>query len=257
MKFLKMKKFKKIIGFSVLCTCVTLFCYIFQFRKNGIATDPQYWALFGDYIGGVLGAFFGLISILVVCWTFFRQDESQRIQQLDSSFFNLLSVQQRIIDSIKGRIKLPDNCITSDLHGFDYINQLAETIQKRGSKISVADDYGNKLIEFYNESEINENMLGYYFRHLYHIFKYVDSSNVPNETKKRYIDIIQAQMNDNELYLCFINSYSEYGEKRFKPLLEKYCFFENIKSHGSYFDKLKEKLYLKTNFKHIHKETNH
>lgn len=46
-------------------------------------------------------------------------------------------------------------------------------------------------------------------------------------------------MTDNELYLCFINSYSGYRKEQLKPLLEKYHFFEDIKSHGGHFDKLK------------------
>lgn len=242
-----MKTLNKILFFSIICACIVLLCYIIQFRKNGIATDPQYWAAFGNYVGGVLGAFFGLISIFVVCWTFQKQDESQRIQQLDSSFFNLLSVQQRIIGSINGCVVLTSG-VTPSLQGFTYINQLAEATQKRGYDIPI-NDYKAKLIGAYEESEKEKNLLGYYFRHLYHIFKYVDNSNVPDEIKKRYIDVIQAQMSDNELYLCFINSYSEYGKKRFKPLLEKYHFFENIKSYGFNFDKLKKELYPQTEFK--------
>lgn len=230
MKYKNIKSLKTVLIFSLLCTCITILCYTIRFYKNGIATDPQYWALFGDYIGGVLGTFFGLISILVVCWTFYKQDESQRIQQFDSSFFNLLSIQQRIISAIKGPIRLIGNGSTDDFCGFEYINKFADTIQERDGKITSNDNYADKLLECYKESEINNNLLGHYFRHLYHIFEYVDNSNVPNYIKTRYVGIIKAQMTDNELYLCRINSYSKYGKERLKPLFEKYHFFENIKN---------------------------
>ena len=51
--------------------------------------------------------------------------------------------------------------------------------------------------------------------------------------------IKKSIMTDNELYLCFSNSYSGYRKEQLKPLLEKYHFFEDIKSHGGHFDKLK------------------
>lgn len=243
MKYKNIKSLKTVLLFSILCTCITILCYTIRFYKNGIATDPQYWALFGDYIGGVLGTFFGLISILVVCWTFYKQDESQRIQQFDSSFFNLLSIQQRIISAIKGCVRLIGNGSTGELCGFEYINKFADTIQEREREITSNDNYANKLLGCYEESEINNNLLGHYFRHLYHIFEYVDNSNVPNDIKIRYMDIIQAQMTDNELFLCFINSYSGCGKERLKPLLEKYHFFEDIKSYGDHFDKFKKELF--------------
>lgn len=231
MKYKDIKSLKTVLLSGILCTCIPILFYIIRFYKNGIATDPQYWALFGDYIGGVLGTFFGLISILVVCWTFYKQDESQRIQQFDSSFFNLLSIQQRIISAIKGCVRLIGNGSTEELCGFEYINKFADTIQERERGITSNID-ANKLLKCYEDSEINNDLLGHYFRHLYHIFEYVDNSNVPNYIKTRYVGIIKAQMTDNELYLCHINSYSKYGKERLKPLFEKYHFFENIKNYA-------------------------
>jgi oligoendopeptidase F len=80
--------------------------------------------------------------------------------------------------------------------------------------------------------------LGHYSRHLYHIVKYVNESAVSD--KKKYTDIIQAQMSDNELYATLYNAISEYRNTKFLPLLDKYGFFENIRNRGKVFDRLKE-----------------
>ena len=81
------------------------------------------------------------------------------------------------------------------------------------------------------------------------IFKYVDESDIPDKMKNKYIGILQAQMNDNELQVCFINSFSKYGKEKFRPLLSKYNFFGNIRSKNSQFDRLKVELYPNTKFK--------
>ncbi len=63
-------------------------------------------------------------------------------------------------------------------------------------------------------------------------------------------------MSDNELHVTFYNGISEYGNKRFLPMLDKYHFFANITSRGEIFDKYKKLFYPKTPFKyHAEKRT--
>lgn len=68
--------------------------------------------------------------------------------------------------------------------------------------------------------------LGHYFRHLYHLIKFIDSHC--DGSAQSYVDIVQAQMTTDELYLTAINGISHFGRKRFLPLLGKYNFFENL-----------------------------
>lgn len=237
--------------FIVAVIGIALYFYTNQFGYE-ISSIGADWTQFSIYFQGVVGTIFSLISFIAICVTFFIQNKDQRVQQLDSSFFSLLSIQREIIKSIEGHVNLNSGGVSKKIQGFEYIKVLAEIIQKRDVKeyYNNLDDYKTDLLKFYEESETVKNSLGYYFRHLYHIFKYVNESNVTNKIKYTYINIIQAQMSDNELYLCFINSCSKYGENRFKPLLSKYHFFENIKAHKHNFDLLKVKLYPETKFKY-------
>lgn len=225
--------------------------YIATFSKNGLSPILSDWGTFGDYIGGTIGSILGFASIVVVCYTFVKQNNGQILQQFESTFFNLLSLQIEIKNSIRGDIDMGKKGYSSELIGDAYINKLVENIyyiEDYQSNYDIS-EYKQYLLDRFENLEQSERILGFYFRHLFHIFKYVDESNIPDKMKSKYIGILQAQMNDNELQVCFINSFSKYGKEKFHPLLSKYNFFENIRSKNSHFDKLKVELYPNTKFK--------
>lgn len=54
----------------------------------------------------------------------------------------------------------------------------------------------------------------------------MDDSDIEN--KKMYVNIIQSQLSNSELYILFYNGISRYGKKKMFPLLEKYGVIENV-----------------------------
>ena len=94
---------------------------------------------------------------------------------------------------------------------------------------------------------VYEPNIGYYFRHLYNVIKFVDENEFFNEEtskkKKSYINLIHAQLSSNELGLLFYNYRSSQGISKFKPLVEKYALLKDMDSktllssgHRSYYD---------------------
>ncbi len=74
----------------------------------------------------------------------------------------------------------------------------------------------------------HQAQVGHYFRHLYNMVKFVDEKDfLICEEKKRYTNLIRAQLSSYELALLFYNCLSE-REKNFKPLVEKYALLKNI-----------------------------
>ena len=69
-----------------------------------------------------------------------------------------------------------------------------------------------------------QHEMGHCFGTLYHVFKFVDQSDIPDP--KRYTSIMRAQLSSYELALLFYNSLHSVGEG-FKPLIEKYALLEN------------------------------
>ena len=103
---------------------------------------------------------------------------------------------------------------------------------------NAAQDY---FLKFYKP---HRHGLDHYFRQLYHIIKFVDSSHGLNSDleKRRYTSLVRAQLTDNELFLLFYNGVCPHAEK-FRPLIEKYGLLEHLdrtlllhESHASFYE---------------------
>ncbi|HIE44840.1 MAG TPA: hypothetical protein EYP87_01385 [Flavobacteriaceae bacterium] len=89
--------------------------------------------------------------------------------------------------------------------------------------------------------------LGHYFRNLYHIFKFIDNSEITD--KSQYSSLVRAQLSNFELVILFYNSITDYGNLKFKPLIEKYKILKNInietlideEKHIEYYESLKNR----------------
>ena len=141
-------------------------------------------------------------------------------------------------------VKLLYNCF--DGQTLTYIKngkEVKNVEENKGDNQIIIDTYYNDVYKG------KEAELGHYFRHLYHILKYTHESNIV--TKKKYIDIVQAQMSDDELYLVFYNGISKFGKEKLQPFLEEYGFLENIRSRGKIFDLHASQFYPKTKFKYL------
>ena len=77
--------------------------------------------------------------------------------------------------------------------------------------------FQSKYEEFYLE---NRDNLGHYFRFIYNIIKFIDTSDLEN--KKFYTNILRSQFSDAESTVLLMNCISKYGENKFKPYAEKY-----------------------------------
>ncbi len=184
---------------------------------------------------------------------FQTQNETLKIQRFENTFFHLLDQHHQIVNAIdftyhskKKREPLTLNqmwknadlpvadlesiTITGrDVFRYKY-NKLKEKIKVEGS------DFLEIYLKDYNEAKAD---FGHYFRNLYRIIKIIDEtdffydSNKVNEDeifkiKYRYATILRAQISDYELAWVFYNCLSENGREKFKPLIEKYSFFNNL-----------------------------
>lgn len=269
MKFLK-TYWTEII---VLVCCIVCFFsikyYYDTFGQNGLSHDTSTWGTFGDYIGGVLGTILLFFSVLLIYATYKNQVASSLLLQFETTFFNLLQNQREILKSLRDEIQIDSKFFFNEEKvekiADEYISAVATQLYEQfDGRIGTHVDSERKEIKNVAESK-EENLiiidrlykfiyngkeadLGHYFRHLYHIFKYTHESKLTD--KKKYIDLIQAQMSDDELYLTFYNGIAEYGRKKFFPLLDEYQFFENIRSRGNIFDLHAKQFYPKTRLKY-------
>lgn len=199
---------------------------------------------------------------------FTNQSVTLMKQQFESTFFNLLNLHHSIVNSIDviSYEKKPIHSVKN------YLEQMSSsgdrvTTTGRDSFVKFKEDLENtyKNITDKNESELDEfdkvnaaynyfyerhqSDLGHYFRNLYHIFKFIHNSDIPEKT--RYTSLARAQLSNDELFLLFYNSISTNGKKKFKPLVEEYHLLKNLNSSTIINWDLHSKYYSKCAFKNV------
>jgi hypothetical protein len=204
---------------------------------------------FGDMFGAVNALFSGLAFATLIYTAWMQRDELalQReelaatrseltgqklqlqeqtrtfaLQRFEDSFFALLRTHSEIVDSM-------------DIVGSTGVTRSRDCFRiwyKRLKALHTphvyTDEQTLKVVQmvyarFY---AAHQSELGHYFRHLYHIIKFVKES--PIEDKKRYTSLVRAQLSAFEHLMLFYNCVSTLGIQKFKPLVEEFELLENL-----------------------------
>ena len=85
-------------------------------------------------------------------------------------------------------------------------------------------------LEGYMDSN-HPSYFDHYFRHLYHIIKFVKNTQLLDSDQERYeyTSIVRAQLSRYELVWLYYNGLSDYGKEKFKPLIEEYALLKNLR----------------------------
>lgn len=155
------------------------------------------------------------------------QDQTFRKQNFGSAFFQLLSLHNDIVNAIA----IPNR--SYGRHCFvEMLNELKEEHYPEAQKAANSNTPEAKILnDTYERFLISyEPVVGYYFRHLYNVVKFVDDhSDLLEEDTKRYTNLVRAQLSSYELGLLFYNCLSERGAD-FKEFVEAYALLEDISS---------------------------
>ncbi len=158
---------------------------------------------------------------------FKAQNETMKIQRFENTFFKLLDLLEAcrndVAYDLEGNDKHGRNAIKAFYkHFVDYYLKYYSD-EHNGSRV-LKDNCKNiagineEYHKFYEE-EANEE-LGKYFITLYYVIELVDDSDFIVE-KKKYTNILRAQLSRYGICLLFYNCLSNYGGKT-KPLVKKY-----------------------------------
>lgn len=179
---------------------------------------------------------------------FEEQNKTMKRQRFENTFFNMLSLQQEIVANLSYEYYVnPNTCPSnippeqfygmspkSQLHGRDVFEGMYKRaiIDYQGKRY--ADGVCNILRSFGHLAYSNikaTTRFDHCFRHLYRIYKYVDTSDlITEEERYDYACIIRSQLSDYELVMLFYNCLTTNGREKFKPLIEKYTIFNNLRT---------------------------
>ncbi|KQO27992.1 putative phage abortive infection protein [Pseudomonas chengduensis] len=227
--------------FLVAATAVLL-----VFCVNLLSIGRSSFGEWGDFFGGVLNpiltflTFMGLLITIVIQQTELKesrkefkrsadalddQSKSLKKQNFESTFFQMLSLHNDIVNSIDLVEKESGNTTKGRDCFRVFYTRLArlyrETKNKGKGKYPPESIAKLSYALFWKGHQAE---LGHYFRYLYNLIKFVDESEF---SEGLYIKLIRAQLSDQELFLLFYNSISDQGQK-FRNYIEKYALFDNM-----------------------------
>jgi len=158
-----------------------------------------------------------------------EQNKTAKLQRFENTFFSLLKNHSSMVNDIDLRsggniTEQGKDCIKTFYKRFrnkcqGYVN----TNQLLIEELPI-----DQAIEFYMEMyHSNQADLGHYFRNLYHILKLLKNENVISD-KKKYSNLLRAQLSSYELAILFYNCLGDYGYEKFYPLIEQFDFLKNL-----------------------------
>lgn len=250
-------------------------------------TSQRDWIDYASAFGsiGTLGAFLYLfyqqwLNKVLYERTDFDNTQQQirnNTQQFENSLFNLIGLHNQIITNLYNIQAGFGNIIPSSYtQGIDTFSDAYWALRNICSDIIIVDyteeqkqEFGKPYGERYVESTIDakevlikkyhinyydkfEPILNHYFRNLYHIYKYIDESDlIADPARLRYASIVRAQLSQNELYVLMFNfMIQDYGYPKMMSIDKKYNVLKNFRKTGAelkYFVELYEEIKHKSN----------
>lgn len=225
----------------------------------------------GDFFSGTIGVLLSFVSTVLVICTIWQQNkqfklaqEEQQQGRFEIAYYNLVSMIDKTRQASEKTLAKETGNRIVDLIGCynsfkDFVKGKEEPIDPNSSKTEIR----NKLEELgllYEEFvHSNQCYISFYFRFIYNAVMFVVAEykveKNGEETIKRYLNILQSQMPDEELALLFYSSFSKNakdsdGRLSFQGILDQYNFFQNI-GKGVLLDESHYKFYPKTKFKFL------
>lgn len=209
---------------------------------------------FGDTFGAVNALFSGL-AFATLIYTMLLQrkelkltlsemsDQQQQMkiqnatlkkQQFEGTFFQLLALYGSVVENMRTESAMRTGVVLTAI-GRTRIGLFERELRSEYVRLIDSREAGmpdDVAIEkaydaFYPRAEAD---LGHYFRTVYNIVKFVDRSDLTDEGKRFYMNLIRAQLSSQEQVLLFYNCLTPRGSEKFKPLIEKHTLFKSLDS---------------------------
>ena len=221
----------------------------------------EYLGTFGDFFGGVLNPILTFGTLIALAFTILLQriqlnearSESKRTSAheqtmaFETTFFNMLNLHAENVKNLGFDPAVIETGNPLKLDSLDRIIYLGKGSPEvgvpvygravfaevlRSTQRGATKDKPQKEIYRYLQNEHND-VLGHYFRHLYQILDHVDlfkidGTLVSYDIRKRYADILRAQLSSHELSVLILNcARGMVDKRRFQDKLVDYEFLEH------------------------------
>lgn len=230
--------------------------YIFTFQKLPVTENPAAWGTFGDYMGGLLNPLISLFTLIVAMqvWKLQKtelavtqkalkeQARTSEQQRQEQRFFDLFNISHRTIDSVRFSLPGPmdqpathhqgkdaldawfSRGLPGELNTFNRHGLGAERDMAAGESRTI----DKNQLELAWERDSSTGSFDHYLRVIYRLL--VDSESLLGEQHFRYVKILRAQLNRNELMLLGFNMWLDDEGKKMISLAEKYGLLKHLQA---------------------------
>lgn len=211
----------------------------------------------GDFLWGTLGVLFTIPTAIFLFITFYQQKqqiESARADadrhRFETSFYNLLGMLKQVQDNVNMNINASlEGGSMKDMSGYyrrfkeTYDNHLKNdnnlnSIETGFSAMNANDAtieqcQGLLATEFETFVEQTKCNVGFFFRYIYNAIAFVLENVKDTKDRTLYLNLLQAQLSNEEMGLIFYDAISKYGRNKenylkFRELLDQTNFLENL-----------------------------
>ncbi|GAA6206835.1 hypothetical protein NBRC116601_01280 [Cognatishimia sp. WU-CL00825] len=206
----------------------------------------------GDMFGGITALFSGL-AFAGLIYTLFVQKKELQFQRQElsllvgeqketkqhikvqadqlsaqSDFIEQQIFENRFFQMLSAFSNFLENIEIDGNSGTDALEKLQHYVRPRTARQMRNHSEGsiNPIKEYENNFLNYRNDLAPYFRQIYTILKFVDSSNV--KQKKFYTNILRARLCSAELSLLCLNCASQHGSAKMAPLVDKFDILKHF-----------------------------
>lgn len=246
--------FRKVI-LPVACFILFLFLFFFVVRET-IPTKVNDNLLIYYDISGILAGIFAFGAFVIALVSYWNQIKTNDLQRFETTFFNMLALQQQITNDLKYEgdepLPAPDDTLPKNIK-YKHVSKTGRELFEffwlklwypitviEGGKIilgRVSGKYGMcELLVQGGSKEYNSRLeitlFDHYFRHLYRIVKFVDDTCFLDDNQKyEYLGVLRATLSRYELVWLYYNCLYGAGKYKFKPLVEKYALLKNLRDN--------------------------
>ena len=200
--------------------------------------DPTNQGTFGDTFGAVNALFSGLAFAGLIATLLYQKEELKlqreelqqtreelkgqreefeeqnktlKRQRFENTFFNMLSLQQEITNNLFYQDeKENEQTITQHTYkGREVFKEIYENATVKYEDLIYPKNTGLKLVLKHNgynayTAIADTTRFDHYFRNLYRIFKYIDTTDLIDQNERyQYACIVRSQLSDYELIMLF------------------------------------------------------
>lgn len=184
---------------------------------------------FGDFVGGLTNPIIGMVGFIALMFTItlqIRQNKQNSEQSYESSIFNLINLQNNIIENLEYSDHKKRAAFSKflDDHKNNFNGVDKNTVMRPHYTYSLA------RISYEHFNNNSNEVFGHYFRNLYTILKTIDELPERFHRKKYYSRIVRSQLSMSELTVLFLNClFKVCDDGKFAELLIKYEMLEHLK----------------------------